>query len=199
MINLSLPNIVSLVRVLLSPFFLVFLISDDVVFVQLALLLFAVGAFTDYLDGFLARKMKLTSNLGKFLDPLADKVLILSAFVAFYIMEIIPFWALSIFIVRDVFTTLMRILADGRGYNMKTSGNAKAKTFFQMGFIIFILLLVSGEVNADNTDDVLLYQQALESNWVTYTMYILLAYTVFTLIDYLIANKTLFTSSVRDR
>jgi len=199
LINLSLPNIVSLVRVLLSPFFLVFLISDDVVFVQLALLLFAVGAFTDYLDGFLARKMKLTSNLGKFLDPLADKVLILSAFVAFYIMEIIPFWALSIFIVRDVFTTLMRILADGRGYNMKTSGNAKAKTFFQMGFIIFILLLVSGEVNADNTDDVLLYQQALESNWVTYTMYILLAYTVFTLIDYLIANKTLFTSSVRDR
>lgn len=192
MVALNLPNIVSLVRVAISPVFLVFLVSGIEWQVQLALLLFAIGAFTDYLDGFLARRMKLTSSLGKFLDPLADKVLTLSAFLAFYIMDIIPMWALMIFVIRDIVTTVMRVMADGRKYDMRTSGNAKVKTFFQMGFIIFILFLVAGSLTATEPTEAALYKEAMVSEPVKIALYILLVYTIFTLVDYLNVNRALF-------
>jgi CDP-diacylglycerol--glycerol-3-phosphate 3-phosphatidyltransferase len=163
--------------------------------VQIALMLFAIGAFTDYLDGYLARKMDLTSNLGKFLDPLADKVLTLSAFLAFALMDIIPVWAFVIFALRDIATTVMRVLADSRKHDMKTSGNAKFKTFIQMGFIIFILFLIIGLTNADSIEEMKLYQEAIGSDIVKISLYILLAHTIFTLIDYVIANRAIFTKS----
>jgi CDP-diacylglycerol--glycerol-3-phosphate 3-phosphatidyltransferase len=179
----------------ISPIFLVFLVSDVGWQVQLALLLFAIGAFTDYLDGFLARRMNLASSLGKFLDPLADKVLTLSAFFAFYLIDIIPFWAFLIFALRDITTTVMRVVADGRNYDMKTSGNAKVKTFLQMGFIIFILFLIAGELTASDPTEAKLYEQAARSEQIKYILYILLVYTIFTLVDYLKVNRTLFRKS----
>ncbi len=101
---------------------------------------FAVAAISDWWDGHMARKMGLVSELGAFLDPLADKLLTGTAFVAFAWMDIIPWWMVGIILARDIDLTLLRSFAEKFGHPVKTSYVAKVKTFAQMAFIILLLV-----------------------------------------------------------
>ncbi len=110
-----------------------------------AVAVFAIAALSDWWDGRIARAMNLTSPLGAFLDPLADKLLTDTAFIAFAWSNYIPWWMVAIVLARDVFVTLLRILSERRGTPLRTSYFAKVKTFAQMTFIVLILASLLGE------------------------------------------------------
>jgi len=140
--ELSLPNIFSLSRIAVSPVLIFFLLSGNSTLLQIAFFLFLVAALTDYFDGWYARKYLEETNVGKFIDPLADKVLTGSVFVSFVFMAIIPLWMVIIVLLRDIWTTLIRVYIPKNKHTIKTSLYAKGKTFFQMIFIIYILFLL---------------------------------------------------------
>lgn len=138
----TLPNVLTLLRILAIPIFLYFLIQNDPLSRLIALLVFALASITDFLDGFIARKYNMESRLGRFLDPLADKFLVVATLLAFYFLDNqIPLWAVLIIIGRDILITLMRYLAIKKGSELKTTRLAKAKTAFQMLSIVLILMI----------------------------------------------------------
>lgn len=106
-----------------------------------ALIVFVVAAVTDLYDGKLARSRKEITKLGKFLDPLADKFLVIGALVQFCLMGLANVWLVGVIIVRDVWVTAMRIVAILKGTELKTSGSAKVKTTIQLTVVITIIVL----------------------------------------------------------
>ncbi|OQB39660.1 MAG: putative CDP-diacylglycerol--glycerol-3-phosphate 3-phosphatidyl-transferase 2 [candidate division CPR1 bacterium ADurb.Bin160] len=136
----QLPNILSLIRLIISPVFFILLISENRDFNCIALPVFFIGAVTDYFDGWLARKIKAVSKFGKFFDPLADKFLTGFAFLGFVKLSIAPLWMVLIIIFRDVLTTTMRIYPSSMSKPIDTSKTSKIKTFIQMVFISIILV-----------------------------------------------------------
>ncbi|SVD60521.1 uncharacterized protein METZ01_LOCUS413375, partial [marine metagenome] len=97
----------------------------------------------DAYDGYYARKNDMVTETGRFLDPLADKILVSSAFISFAIMGLIDFWMVGLIIFRDLFVTGLRMIMSRNGLNMMTSKIAKSKTSAQIGIIIFTLLYLS--------------------------------------------------------
>ena len=108
----------------------------------MALFIFLVASITDAYDGYYARKYNEITIEGKFLDPLADKILVSSAFISFALLEIIDFWMVGIIIFRDLFVTGLRMAMEQRGKTMVTSLIAKLKTSAQMIIITFILIIL---------------------------------------------------------
>lgn len=137
-----LANIITLSRVALVPVYLYFLFSESVTFRVIALAVFAFASFTDYLDGLAARKLKQMSEFGKFLDPLADKLLVIGALCGFlYYDSLIPVWMVLVIVFRDVLVTWIRSVSLRRGKSIRTMFLAKAKTAFQMITIILISII----------------------------------------------------------
>jgi len=189
----TLANIVTLSRLFIAPIFLVCILSESISNISAALILFAVGAGTDWLDGFLARRYGEVTDHGVFLDPLADKVLTTTAFVALFLLDIMPLWMLIIIVIRDFGTTALRSIADDRGTVMVTSRTAKVKTFLQMFFICYALLLYW--LTKMGSDEVL-------HKWAYTTLYSLHTYiaifcitmlTIFTAVMYTFTNRHLFS------
>ena len=139
---MRLPTQLTVLRIALAPVVFVLMIFPHQPEIGWAGLVFAIAAISDWWDGYMARKMGLVSPLGAFLDPLADKLLTGSAFVAFAWMSIIPWWMVIIVVFRDIFLTLLRRFADNIGLHVKTSYFGKVKTFAQMGFIILVLVVL---------------------------------------------------------
>jgi len=139
---MSLPNQLSLLRIILSPIFLFLFLSDDQFNKKLSLIIFFVAVITDWYDGWHARKYGLVSKLGIFIDPLADKILTSAAFVGFYMLGIMPLWMVLIIVVRDIIITLMRSYQEFKGNTLKTSFIAKTKTFIQMSYIFIVVIMV---------------------------------------------------------
>ncbi len=133
-----LPNILSLLRIVLTPVFVFCFLKG---YGYLAILIFTLAAITDYYDGYFARKLGLVSKYGMFLDPLADKVLVITAFITFYIFGILELWMLLIIIFRDLIITGLRIFFTLHGIILRTSALGKWKTFFQMVLIYVILVM----------------------------------------------------------
>src|SRR5579872_4857082 len=134
------PNQLTVLRILLAPiFFVLFAVVEPTPYLWAALV-FVIGALSDWYDGYFARLWKLTSPLGAFLDPLADKFLTSAALIAFASKGFIPEWAVIAIIARDVYVTLFRMLATSIDQPIKTSSLAKYKTFFQMVFIAYVLV-----------------------------------------------------------
>ena len=106
----------------------------------MALIIFIVASITDAYDGYYARKYNEITTEGKFLDPLADKILVSSAFISFALLGIIDFWMVGIIIFRDFFVTGLRMAMEQKGRTMVTSIIAKLKTSAQMIIITFILV-----------------------------------------------------------
>ena len=138
------PNILSLIRIILTPLFIILLFDDFKMAKVFALLVFAIAAITDAYDGHLARKYNQITPEGKFLDPLADKILVLSAFISFAFINIIDFWMVGIIIFRDLFVTGLFIMSS-RGFEFVTSKLSKYKTAFQLTIIILTLIFISIE------------------------------------------------------
>ena len=108
----------------------------------MALIVFIVASITDAYDGYYARKYNEITNEGKFLDPLADKILVSSAFISFALLGIIDYWMVGIIIFRDLFVTGLRMAMEQNGKTMVTSIIAKFKTSAQMIIITFILIIL---------------------------------------------------------
>ena len=108
----------------------------------MALMIFIVASITDAYDGYYARKYNEITTEGKFLDPLADKILVSSAFISFALLGIIDFWMVGIIVFRDLFVTGLRMAMEQKGRTMVTSLVAKLKTSAQMIIITFILLIL---------------------------------------------------------
>jgi len=142
---MNIPNILSLVRIILTPLFIILLFSDFKMAKVFALLVFAIAAITDAYDGHLARKYNQITPEGKFLDPLADKILVLSAFISFAFINIIDFWMVGLIIFRDLFVTGLRFIMSSRGFEFVTSKLSKYKTAFQLTIIILTLIFISIE------------------------------------------------------
>lgn len=141
---MNLPNKLTLLRVFMIPAFLAVYILQpfEVGYVNgwVALVLFSAAAITDALDGYLARKLKLVTNFGKLMDPLADKLLVCSALVAFVATGALPAWAVIIMISREFYISGLRQLALEQSRVLAATGGAKLKTILQVVLIIYVLM-----------------------------------------------------------
>lgn len=128
----NLPNILTIFRIVITPLIVWFLIGFDGLTLHIvAFVLFFVASLTDLFDGMLARKLQVVSEFGKFMDPLADKILVNSTFITLNILEVMPFWITGVIILRDMLVTLLRWGMLANGASMNTSQLAKVKTAFQ--------------------------------------------------------------------
>lgn len=147
--NLNPANILTIIRILLVPLYLWLFALQDWYTVVFALLVFITAAVTDLYDGRLARRRKEVTKLGKFLDPLADKFLVIGALAQFWLLGLVNVWLVGVIIVRDVWVTAMRIVAITRGTELKTSGDAKLKTTIQLTVVITIIVLTGARLILD--------------------------------------------------
>jgi cardiolipin synthase len=147
--NLNIPNALTLLRVLSLPLFIYFLFQKELIFQIWAFFIFALASITDLVDGYLARKWNQETEFGKFLDPLADKFLVIGTFVTFlFLHKQIELWMVLVVIFRDMLITILRWLAIREGFSLRTTVMGKVKTAFQMGTILTILIifmLISGK------------------------------------------------------
>ncbi|MDP8253160.1 MAG: CDP-diacylglycerol--glycerol-3-phosphate 3-phosphatidyltransferase [Candidatus Kaelpia aquatica] len=137
-----LPNILTASRILFALFFLLFIFSSLKLASVIALAIFIVASLTDYYDGKLARKLNVTSKFGAFLDPLADKILIMGAFISFVSLELIPAWMVIIILAREFMITGLRLLAAGFGGTIPASRLAKHKTVSQVIAVYLVLISI---------------------------------------------------------
>ncbi len=187
-----LPNQLTVLRIILTPVFLFLFLSEDQTLKQISVAVFIIAALTDWYDGWLARKFNYITEWGQFLDPLADKVLTLTAFSAFVVLDVLELWMVLIIIIRDVVITLLRLYADYTKKSMTTSRAAKWKTFIQMAFLYYLIIIYTlrtipaiFEGNRE-TFDMLLF-----SNIIYFAMLFVTLFTLFTGVTYLIKNKLL--------
>lgn len=136
---MNIPNRLTLLRVLMAPVFLVVLMWDFPYHYAAACGVFALAALTDFIDGRIARKYKLVTNLGKFLDPLADKMLTTAAFLLFLSKGQMDVWALMLVLTREFMVTSVRLLAAKEGNVIAASMWGKTKTVAQFIAIIYQL------------------------------------------------------------
>jgi CDP-diacylglycerol--glycerol-3-phosphate 3-phosphatidyltransferase len=187
-----LPNQLTVLRIILTPIFFVLFLSDDPLLVQISIGVFIIAAITDWYDGWLARKFNYITEWGKFLDPLADKILTSTAFIAFVILNILPLWMVSLIILRDIIVTALRIFADHRKIPFSTSYSAKWKTLLQMFFLYYLLLFYTANkvewINKLNPD---LFKTLLNTDLIYFTMLTLTIFTLVTGITYLMSNRVL--------
>ena len=140
---MNLPNAITLSRLILTAAFIIFVAWESTWGHVTALILFLVAAASDYVDGWLARKMNLVTPLGKLLDPLADKILTCSAFIAFVELRQIEAWMVVIIVGRELAITGLRLLAASRNVVLAAEGFGKHKTISQIVAIIAVLVLIS--------------------------------------------------------
>ncbi len=132
-------NLLTTLRILLVPVYLWLFSLHTWQSVALALVVFIIAAVTDLYDGRLARSRKEITQLGKFMDPLADKFLVIGALAQFGLMGLVNLWLVAIIVFRDLWVTILRVTALLGGKELKTSGNAKLKTTIQLTVIITII------------------------------------------------------------
>lgn len=139
---MNLSNRLTMSRIVLAFVFMWFLLLPGLTNKIIAFIVFCFASFTDFLDGWVARRRNEISDLGKLLDPLADKVLVLSAFLSFVEMNIIAAWMVVIIIVRELLITGLRIVAVKKGKVLEAGTSGKHKTVSQIVTIIFILIVL---------------------------------------------------------
>ena len=139
---MNLPNILTALRFLLSFVMVFFIFKDEGRWAWVALVLFVLGSITDYADGWIARKYKLTSVFGALMDPIADKTLTLCAFISFWKLDLLPGLWVAVVATRDITVTGFRLFNLGKG-DPSASASGKGKTIFQMMYIIGVLGFLS--------------------------------------------------------
>ena len=172
---MNLPNKLTVLRMIMIPFFVVFMLTDlgGTYGKYIALAIFVIASLTDLLDGKIARKRNLVTNFGKFMDPLADKLLVCSALICLVEMDRLAAWMVIVIISREFIISGFRLIASDNGVVIAASYWGKFKTTFQMIMIILLILDLGGSF-------------AVIETVVTWIALIL---TVISLLDYLIKNK----------
>ena len=173
---MNLPNKITMFRVILIPFFVFFMLSEQIAYHNyIAVAIFIVASLTDMLDGKIARKYNLVSNFGKFMDPLADKLLVSSAMICFVAIPSnpMPAWVVIVIIAREFIISGFRLVASDAVVVIAASYWGKIKTVTQM--IMAILLIVNWDGKIINV---------VENIFI----YAALILTVISLIDYMVKN-----------
>ncbi len=196
-IVMNLPNKLTVVRIFLIPVFLILLAvpfqwgsvvwtGTQIPVVQLwATLVFAVASITDFLDGQIARRQHLVSNFGKFADPLADKMIVMTAFILLVALGKAPAWVVAIIVCRELAVTGLRlIIVENDGQVLAAAWPGKIKTTTQMLGIILLLL-----------NNVLF--DAINVPMGLILLYICLFFTVYSGIDYFVQNRSVFSDSFK--
>ena len=173
---MNLPNKLTIMRVILIPFFVFFLLSPyfPAYGNYIAVAIFIVASLTDMLDGKIARKYNLVTNFGKFMDPLADKLLVCSAMICLIELDRLAAWIVIVIIAREFIISGFRLVASDNGVVIAASYWGKFKTTFQMLMVIVLIL-----------DIQMPFLQILG----TVLTYVALILTVVSLIDYIVKNK----------
>ena len=176
---MNLPNKLTILRVIMIPFFVAALLYDGGVNQNMryvAAALFIIASLTDMLDGKIARKYNLVTNFGKFMDPLADKLLVCSALICMIELRELPAWMVIIIISREFIISGFRLVASDNGVVIAASYWGKFKTTFQM---IGVVLLI--------------FNIPVLSTLTTIIVWIALALTVISLVDYIVKNAGVLT------
>ncbi|BDR58827.1 CDP-diacylglycerol--glycerol-3-phosphate 3-phosphatidyltransferase [Xylocopilactobacillus apicola] len=190
---MNLPNKLTLFRIFLIPFYTVllclpssgkvmFLGTEIEVLYLIATIIFVVASITDFLDGQIARRNNLVTNFGKFADPLADKLLVITAFIFLAVNKSIPTWGLAIIVWRELSVTGLRLLLANHGEVVAAALPGKIKTFSQMISIIFL--------NLNNVGFA-----AINFPFAQIMFYIALFFTVYSGIEYFYKNRGVFADS----
>ena len=176
---MNLPNKLTTFRVILIPFFVFFLLAPyfEGYGNYIALVIFIVASLTDFLDGKIARKYNLVTNFGKFMDPLADKLLVCSALICLIALDRIPAWIVIVIISREFIISGFRLIAADNGVVIAASYWGKFKTVSQMFMLILLIADLGGAFN--------MVAQVLI--WVS------LVLTIVSLIDYIAKNVQVLT------
>lgn len=149
--SMNLPNKLTIFRVVLIPVFIIVLMTglvSEPLNRYIGVAIFCIASFTDFLDGHIARKYNLVTNFGKFMDPLADKLLVSSALICMIELGMLPAWIVIIIISREFIITGFRLLAAEGGLVIAASWWGKIKTVTQMLMIIFVMLGVNDIIGA---------------------------------------------------
>ena len=177
---MNLPNKLTVLRVILVPFFVLFLLGADYMgpfSPYIALIIFIVASLTDMLDGKIARKYNLVTNFGKFMDPLADKLLVCTALICLTSMNRLNVIVVLVIIAREFIISGFRLVASDNGIVIAASYWGKFKTVSQMALIIVLIMDLGGVWNVVGT----------VLTWVA------LLLTIVSLIDYIAKNKQVLT------
>ena len=176
---MNLPNKLTLLRVCLIPFFVFFLLFDEgqnQTYRYISTAIFIVASLTDLLDGKIARKYNLVTNFGKFMDPLADKLLVCSALIGLTQLGQIPAWMVILIISREFIISGFRLVASDNGVVIAASYWGKFKTTFQMISVVLLILKIPALALVTNI-----------------CLWIALVLTVVSLADYIIKNRKVLT------
>lgn len=192
---MNLPNKLTVLRIFMIPIFIILLavpmnlgqiqVGDQQLLIThlLAAIIFAVASFTDWLDGQIARARNLVTNFGKFADPLADKMLVMTAFIMLVALGKAPAWVIAIIVCHELAVTGLRLLLVEHGEVMAAAWPGKIKTATQMVAIILLLL---------NNIPFSLLHLPLD----LIMLYICLIFTIYSGADYFIKNKDVFKGSM---
>lgn len=137
---LSHPNTLTLFRIAAVPLIVILMLYPNRISTWIAAILFSLAAITDYFDGYFARRFGLVSNLGKVMDPVADKLLVSSAFIMLTALGWVPAWMVCIIIGREIAVTGLRNIIAEKGEDVSASSLGKYKTGFQIAAIIPLLI-----------------------------------------------------------
>lgn len=179
---MNLPNKLTLLRICLIPVFVILMLSQVSNFFLISCIIFIIASITDFLDGKIARKYNLVTDFGKFMDPLADKLLVLSALICMIEYDLVAGWMVIIIVARELTVSILRAIAADNGKVIAASGGGKIKTTSQM--IAIILLLIG----ANYSNETIVFIG-------TIAMYIATIFTLYSGIDYLYKNRELFMNS----
>ena len=176
---MNLPNKLTTLRVIMIPFFVFFLLwqnGENYTFRMIALALFIIASLTDLLDGKIARKYNLVTNCGKFMDPLADKLLVCSALICLIELNALPAWMVIIIISREFIISGFRLIASDNGVVIAASYWGKFKTTFQMVSVVLLILDIPALAFVT-----------------TICVWIALVLTIVSLVDYIYKNHKILT------
>jgi CDP-diacylglycerol--glycerol-3-phosphate 3-phosphatidyltransferase len=190
----NIPNQLTIFRIILTPVFVVLFIETDPSYRLMASIVFFIAAFTDWYDGYYARRFQSVTRWGQFMDPLADKILVSSALLVFAFMHYIYWWMVIIIITRDAIITYLRSFALHIGKPIITSNVAKWKTFIQMGFVLGFLIYINipglPSVHLSDVKNPWLL-------WTTITLLVVVCLTLYSGTHYLIVNRSHLFELVR--
>lgn len=180
---MNLPNKITIFRVFMIPLFVVLMMLQRIPGNEFyALAVYAIACISDALDGHIARKYNLITDFGKFMDPVADKLLVCSALICFVEQGLMPAWIALIIIARELIIDGFRLVAAGKGIVIAASIWGKAKTVVQM-IACFVLILNIDWLVFNILEQVLIYAS--------------LILTVISLVDYIYKNRTVLTEGTR--
>lgn len=190
---MNLPNKLTVLRIILVVVFMFFLFSHGIMFKCLALCAFLAASFTDFLDGYIAKKNNMVTTFGKLMDPIADKILVLSALLAFVEMKLIPAWMVVIIIFREVTVTGLRFTAITQGKVLAAENGGKHKMVSQVLSIFVILLFLIFREGGSNVFN--FWSISTEKTYKDTILVLMAITTLLTLvsgISYLIKNKGVY-------